>query len=414
MSEAADELLEAPEEAPSPRKKRRWRVLALLLILALTGLWLGREQIAHKIIAGQLESYELPATYDLEKVSATRQVLRNVVIGDSARPDMTIERVEIETVPTFGLPTIGEVVLVRPRLYGTYKQAKASFGTLDKLIFAESDRPPGLPDLDLVLIDGRARLDSDFGPVGIMAAGKGNLRDGFAGTFAAVAPTLAGGGCQAGRLTLYGKLASQDARLGLSGPLRFAGLTCRKQGLAVKDGALQLDLKAGEAFDAVEGSYALRSTALGWQAARLASLGGKGRFTFKAGDLTADYAFAGQGLAAGWADATSLSAAGLVRSRDKLARFETEGTLAGSAVRPGRQLDAALAETAQSAEGTLLAPLAAQLRQGLAREGAASKLEANYTLRQSGEITTLTVPRAALRGSSGALVLEVSRARSGW
>jgi hypothetical protein len=264
MSEAADELLEAPEEqAPPPRRKRRWRVLALLLVVALVAVWLARERIAHRIIVRQLESYELPATYELDQVSATRQVLSNIAIGDPARPDMTIERVEIETVLTFGLPTIGEIVLVRPRLYGSYKDAKASFGTLDKLIFAESERPAGLPDLDLVLIDGRARFDSEFGAVGIRAEGKGNLRDGFAGTLAAVAPRLEGGGCQSGRTSLYGKLASKDARLGFSGPLRFAALACKAQGLAVKDGAVQLDLKAGEAFDTVDGGYALTSNALG-------------------------------------------------------------------------------------------------------------------------------------------------------
>jgi hypothetical protein len=403
MSEAAAEPLEAPEEAaPPPRRKRRWRVLALLLVLAMAAVWLARERIANRIIVGQLEELDLPATYELEKVSATRQVLSNVVIGDPKRPDMTIERVEIETVPTFGLPTIGEVMLVRPRLFGTYKAAKASFGTLDKLIFAQSERPPGLPDLNLVVVDGGGRLDSDFGTIGIMADGKGNLRNGFAGTLAAVAPVLEGGGCKAGRTTLYGKLASADARLGFSGPLRFAGLACKAQGLAVKDGAVQLDLKAGEAFDAVDGTYALSSNTLGWQGTRLARLGGKGDFTFKAGDLTASYAFEGKELAAGWAAAASLSAEGIVRSQDKLARFEAEGILQGNAVRPGRQLDATLGQAMQSAEGSLLAPLAAQIRRGLAREGAASRLEASYTLRQTGDLTSLTLPRAALRGSSGA------------
>jgi hypothetical protein len=411
MSEAADETQEAPEDqAPPPRRKRRWWVLALLVLVVLGALWLAREQIANRIIAGQLENLDLPATYELERVSATRQVLSDVVIGDPARPDMTIERIEIETVPTFGLPTIGEVMLVRPRLYGTYKDAKASFGTLDKLIFAETGRPPGLPDLNLVVVDGGARFDSDFGAIGITADGKGNLRGGFAGTLAALAPALEGGGCKAGRTTLYGKLKSDDARLGFSGPLRFASLSCRSQGLAVKDGAVQLDLKASEAFDAVAGSYALSSSALGLQDARLASLGGKGRFAFKSGDITADYALDGKGLAAGWIDATGLSAEGMVRSHDKFARFETEGTLEGSAVRPGRDLDAVLASTAKSAEGTLLAPLAAQIRQGLGREGAASRMEARYALRQTGEIMSLTVPSAALRGSNGAEVLSLSRA----
>lgn len=414
MSEAADELLEAPEEAAPPhRRKRRWRVLggfAVFMALLLAVAWLARERIANRIIADQLRDLDVPATYDLERVRPTRQVLSNVRIGDPRNPDMTIERIEIETVPTFGLPTIGEVMLVRPRLFGTYKDAKASFGTLDKLIFAKSERPPGLPDLNLVVIDGRARLETDFGPIGVMTEGKGNLRDGFAGTFAAIAPQFEGAGCRTGRASLYGKLSSANARLGFSGPLRFQELTCRGQGPAVKAGTAQLAFTVNERFDSFAGSYGLSAEALGWQGTRLTRFGSKGEFTVKEGDFTLSYALDGQGLATGWADAASLSIEGLLRSYEEMARFETEGTLEGSAVRPGPRFDAALAGAARSAQGTLLAPLAAQIRQGLAREGAQSRLAASYTLRQSGELTSLVIPRAGLRGSSGADVLMLSRA----
>lgn len=413
MPEAADEPLEAQqEETPQPRRRRRWRregAFALLVLAVLGAVWLARDKIADRIIAAQLDELNLPATYELEQIGAAQQIFKNVVIGDPRRPDMTIERVTIETSATFGIPTIGNVVLVRPRLFGSYIAGKPSFGTLDKLIFAESERPPGLPDLDLVVVDGRARLDSDVGTVGIMAEGKGNLRDGFVGTLAAVAPTLAGGGCKAGKSTLYGTLASKDARLGFSGPLRLAELACRNQGLAVKEGAVQLDFKASETFTAVDGSYALTSSALNWQATRLAKLGGKGDFTFKQGDLTVDYAFAGTGIADRWVNAASLSAEGMLRTHDQLARFETEGTLEGSAVRPGKHLDAVLAGTVRSAKDTFLAPLAAQIGQGFLREGAASRMAARYSLRQTGAITSLAIPRAALRGTSGAEVLSLSR-----
>ena len=75
-----------------------------------------------------------------EQVGPLTQVISSVVVGDPARPDFTAERAEIRIAPTLGLPTIGSVRLVRPRLYGTYRGGKLSFGSLDKLLFAPGPR----------------------------------------------------------------------------------------------------------------------------------------------------------------------------------------------------------------------------------------------------------------------------------
>ena len=413
--------MDAPEAEPSedtaevptlpPRRKRWWIAGGLLgaTALGLGIVWVERETIADKVIAGQLEQLNLPATYKIESVGAMRQVLTNVVVGDPARPDLTIERAEIEIAPTFGIPAITKVTLVRPRLYGSFRQGKFSLGALDPLLEGGAGgRPAGLPDMDLILQDGRARLDSDFGPVGIKAEGQGNLKSGFAGTLAATAPTLTAGECRAGEGSLYGVLDSKDGALGFKGPLRLATLDCPKQSMAVRDVAVQLDVAATATFDGLGGRAILATgrTRLDGQGA--ARLSGDSRFTLKDGDLTASYTLAAQGVT-GAVTATRLAADGIVRSHDRLTAFDSEGALTGSDLRPGAGLDGQLAGLARSLDGTLGGPLLAGVRAGLAREGRGSRLSAGYTFRQTGELSSVVVPRAVLRGGSGADVLALSR-----
>lgn len=122
MPEAADELPEnAAEAAPASRLRPwQWALVAVLAILALVllAVWLQRENLAHRIISRQLSHYDLPARYRLEKVGPLEQILTHVVVGDPARPDFTAERVEIHITPTLGLPTIGRIRVVQPRLFG--------------------------------------------------------------------------------------------------------------------------------------------------------------------------------------------------------------------------------------------------------------------------------------------------------
>ncbi|MDL2353023.1 MAG: hypothetical protein QFC78_09260, partial [Pseudomonadota bacterium] len=99
------EFDEAQEPALLPRRSRGWRGLAVLGIIVaavLLGLWLARENIAHKVINSRLEDLGLPATYKLEKIGPSREILTDIVIGDPAHPDLTIERAEVQIEPTFG------------------------------------------------------------------------------------------------------------------------------------------------------------------------------------------------------------------------------------------------------------------------------------------------------------------------
>ena len=146
--------VETARTSRSPWQVVRIGGLALLamFVIAVLVAWLSRDRIADNIIADQLQQYDLPGTYEIESIGPAQQVVRNVVIGDPENPDLTIERIAINLRYRLGFPAIGRIEVSRPRLYGTVDEnGRISFGSLDKVIFAETGRPPGLPDLDVKL-----------------------------------------------------------------------------------------------------------------------------------------------------------------------------------------------------------------------------------------------------------------------
>jgi hypothetical protein len=215
LAEDDPEPVDAVPERRPMLSRWRWRIAlgAVVVVLAAVAIaWFSRERIAGNVIAGQLEQYGITATYEIERISPETQILRNIVIGDPAAPDMTIERAIVRLRYRFGAPAIGRVTLVRPRLFGSYRDGKLTFGTLDKAIFRDTGEPAKLPDLDVRLVDARALLETDFGPVGIKAQGEGELDDSFSGIHAVAAPELGGGGCAARGTSLYGSVTTRNGK----------------------------------------------------------------------------------------------------------------------------------------------------------------------------------------------------------
>src|SRR3546814_3893005 len=86
-------------------KGARLGLAAGVLALVIGGLvWIERERIADDFIADQLADLGIPATYEVASIGPRRQVLRNVVVGDPARPDLTIEEVEARLRYGIGMP----------------------------------------------------------------------------------------------------------------------------------------------------------------------------------------------------------------------------------------------------------------------------------------------------------------------
>jgi len=402
------------EYLPPPRRRGRFRwILALLLLLVallLSWAWIERIRLADSLIADQLAALDLPASYTVESISPQRQVLRHVVVGDPARPDLTVDTVVIELAARFGLPRIGRVTLVEPRIYASLRDGTLSLGTLDPLLFPEEEGEPfAMPAFDLMLNDARALLESDYGPVGFKAAGAGNLRGGFSGILAVAAPRLALEQCRAEEATLFGRIAIDAERPVFDGPLRIARLLCPESDLTLNRYEADITGRVDRTLDGFEGRFTLAGADSRFAFGEFASLGGEGRFSWRDRALTAEYDLALDDLDLGQLRAASLGAEGTLRGRDGFARLELDGTFAGEAIRPGPALDARLAETESLVAGSLLEPIARQLRAALRSEGQDSRLAADLIVRKIGTSVAGIVPNLTLRGSSGSSLLALSR-----
>ncbi len=404
--------IEAEQPSQPQRRRRRWWwlvVVALLVASLLLAGWLLRRDLVDRAISGQLSDLGLPATYQVVEVGPERQVLRNLVIGDPQRPDLVVDQVVVETTPHFGVPTLDRVTLVKPRLWGTLKGGKPSFGSLDKVLFTGSKEPFRLPDLNLVLQDARVRIDSDFGPLGIKADGAGNLRDGFGATLAAVAPQLAQAGCRGEGASLYGRLTITAERPTFAGPARLAQLACANGGPNLAAASAQLDLDFAKTLDSAQGTVQLVTGALAYGGAAAKRLDGNLDLAWRGGDLSLGYDLAATTLRTGSLGAGRMAAKGSFTARDRFARIEADGTVTGTGLRFGPELDGALAQAQRAAAGSFAAGMLGQVRAGLAREMQGGRLVAVFVLRRSGRGTQLLVPNARLDGARGARLLAVSR-----
>ncbi len=412
-------MQDAGGDAEPPRRRLPlWKVAlvsltALLVIVAGIG-WLTRERIVGNLISGELEKLGVPATYEIESIGARRQVIANLVIGDPDRPDLAIERVIVEPELHFGIPAIGRVTLVRPRLYGTYRGGKLSFGSLDPVIFSESEEPFGLPDLDLVLTDGRGLIESDYGAIGVKADGAGPLRDGFSGELAATAPDLQVDGCSVKGTSLYGTIGVDRERPRFSGPLRLAGVNCPERQARLGPAALEVKITADKALDGAEGRLALTAGSLVAGSGGMASAKGTARFTYRGETLAARYELDGKGIVTPQAQAAGIGIEGYVRALDRFARLEVDSSLSGRRLRPGEGLDEALASAGSASEGTLAGDVLSQIRDGLRNEARDSDLSGDFILRRTGEILSLVVPRGTVTGNTGQALLSVSRLQVRW
>jgi hypothetical protein len=414
MPDETEPLNESPDGQPGAPRGRRRRRIALVSAGALAalaiGLWSAREQIAGGLIDRQLAQMGLPGRYAIEGIGADRQILKNIVIGDPAHPDLTIARAEVRM--AYGLlgPRIGQIILEQPRLYGAYRQGHLSFGVLDKLVLANapSGTAPGLPDLDLTIVDGRALLETDFGRLAVKADGAGNLAGGFKGSMAAIMPSVSADGCSGERLTAYGTVSVAEGRPRFAGPVRLAGLACGKD-LAAGPSALALDVTGDKDLGGATIKGKLEAGALaapGMAAARL-TLGGE--LAFKLGELRGHVLSEAQGVRTAGLTAGSLGIDGDLDMKGGGQSLVFRGAVSGRNLARGSASEKALAGAQTAAAGTLAAPLLARLRSALAREERGSRLAGDIVLRHDDARWSLVAPNATLRGGSGAALLSVSR-----
>jgi hypothetical protein len=414
----AETHLEADEVAEMRPGWRRKRVLVPAgivgaLALALGMAWLSRERIAGNIVDGQLRSYDLPATYKIESAAPDRQVLSNVVVGNPSQPDLTVERIVVRIKYRLGTPQVGRITLINPRLYGRLVSGRVSFGALDRVIYRRTGKPPGLPAIDLAIRDGRALVETPYGPVGAKVEGAGLISDGFTGTAAIAAPALAVSGCRATGASLYGKVTTSAGEPHFAGPLRLASLLCPGRELALGRTDADLKLSSDKTFAALTGRASIAAGALRYADYRASGADATIRGNFKNGLLDERHTIALRGVSAPQAAAALVTLDGTLRASDGFAKADLRSDVEGNGLRPGPAFDRTLLGLTREGQGTLIEPLARRFAGALARQARGSSISADLAVRRNAGGTSVLIPQAEMRGGGGARILSLSRVEAG-
>jgi hypothetical protein len=414
MPVADDQHKEGPQDGARRRLwPRRWRTriasgVAVLALIGGTASWINRERIARDVIDGYLTENGVAATYDIVAITPQVQVIENLVVGDPARPDLTVRRMVVDIGFGWNGPLVDRITIDGARAFASYRGGRFSMGALDPLVFTGSDEPPALPAITMVIRDSRALLESDYGRVGVKLDGAGRLDDGFAGTLAVAAPNIGVEGCRAGRAKLYGNLTTSDGAPRLAGPLRLGELECGGASMAEADIGTALrftnDFSGGTADFRAEGSTLAIGTTSGEGLSGTAKLQWGGNGLALAHDLALTAVTAPQGRM------QRLAAKGEWRGRSDLARGEWDGTITGTGLQPGADLSAALSAAEAGSQGTLIAPLLAKARSGLERAVTGGSIAVDTIIRHNNDAIAVIIPEASLASRSGTPVLALSQA----
>lgn len=145
-------------------------------MLLAAALYLNRRAAARELLVGWLDRRGIDAEVEIERLELSGFVGR-IVIGDARDPDFRVERVEVDY--AIGLPwseaglgvTPSRIRLVRPLAKLSWKQGRLSLGSLDPLIEEFTARPPRpeVPGPLVIVEGGQARIDTEYGPVRVLA-----------------------------------------------------------------------------------------------------------------------------------------------------------------------------------------------------------------------------------------------------
>lgn len=400
-----DDMAEDEGSDPATRRRgrRRARValwglggLGVVLGGVLAGAWIWRVDLVTSFIERQLAANKLPAHYRVVEVGAGRLVLADVALGDPAHPDATAGRVVVDIGASGTSFSLASVTLETVRVQGRWQDGHLSLGRLDPLLNSSSGSS-GLPNVELVLRDAQARVDTAAGAILLTAQGAGHLRDGFAGRLSVRAPAIAAQGCE-GSASLDGAISTTRGRPTLTGPLDLVALHCRGAGLDVPHARIAVEARGDKGLDGGEVSLDLSPAGFAASSAAARTVSGHAQVTMRGGRMAAGWTLNGHGVTMPGLAARDLTVEGRISGGSDLSHAAAEGSFNGAGVAPNQSTMATMARWHQSAQGTFAAPLIARLATGLQREGAASTLKGTWTMRRGKRGFSLVIPTAYWKG----------------
>lgn len=375
---------------------------------AIVAVWSYREPIARDAIDDYLHKRGVTASYTIRAIETRRQRLENVRIGDPKNPDLTADWAEIDVGPSLSGLSVKAVRAGGVRLHGKLVNGTLSLGSVDRLLPESTGAPFTLPDIDLSLEDARMRLDTPQGQIGGKLDGQGNLRSGFEGKLALVAPRLSkSADCGATNATAYGDVSIVGRRPTFKGPVRLAGFQC--SGVRGRDADFALDASVAEDGGDWRGEGNLRLADADFSGARASGSEARIKFAGSGKKTDADIDVVSEKLVASGVSVSRARIAGKATFGARGTLFD--GNVRAARVMPGTYLAAPLRQLSSVPEGTPVAPLAKQLASALrglsTGFGGHADLDASYV----DGAASLALSDVALASQSGAhLVLPAKDA----
>lgn len=169
-----------------PGKRKRYLKAGGWLLLTLWGAaavgviaYAARKDIAREVAQGWLRSNEIPSELRIDTLSLDH-VSGRIVLGEAGRPDLKIERFDIDyelNLWRLGQPLtrLKRIHLVKPELSFSYDKKGLGFGRLDRLLKGGGGGGGPLPE-EILVEEARIRVRTDYGTVA--ATGGLSLKDG--------------------------------------------------------------------------------------------------------------------------------------------------------------------------------------------------------------------------------------------
>ena len=386
-------------------------ILLGLAVVAFLLLWIWRKPIAEDIIADELESRGVQATYTLDRIGLHNQRISKVVIGDPKNPDLVADRALIQMrIKWNGSVEVYRIVARGVRLNGTLlKTGRVSWGQIDKLLPPPSGKPFRLPDVVLDVADTAIRLDTPYGRLGFAVAGRGNLTGGFKGRMAVASRRLDIGACDLVGLKSNVAVGVEARRPQVLGPVSAQAFSCPSSRMAMVAPRIDVDSSFSEAFENFDGKgrLAVASFTAGDNglANLVANIGFKGSATDARGrfDLAAQRAR----LAEIFADRTRLKGNyRLEAGRGRLAVVADYGAESASLAAP---LLAGLTNSLDSVASTPLGPVARSIAAAIRRTARGFDADGRLVLVNFPGGGGVRIESADVRGPAGARVRVAGR-----
>jgi translocation and assembly module TamB len=155
--------------------------LVVSLVLVAGGLWLVRYSIASFMIGAALAERGAEADFEVINLDLNSAALANVRFGSETSPDASIPLIEARWRWRGLSPRLYFLRIVRPRLHLRVDEAgRMSAGALDRIGGGTPGRRrPGLPQIELEILEGQAVIDAPFGALTATLAGSGTLGQDF-------------------------------------------------------------------------------------------------------------------------------------------------------------------------------------------------------------------------------------------